>query len=40
MKIIKWIIKELVLKIDFEKNEFECGYVWLSLIIIKLIFII
>ena len=37
-KIENWIKKELVLKIDFVKNEFAIGWVWVVLILIKLVF--
>ena len=33
--MIKWIIKELVLKLDFEKGEFDIGWIWIILMIPK-----
>jgi len=36
-KLIQWLKKESVLVIDFENNDHRIGWIWLFLIILKLI---
>lgn len=37
-EVINYIRKEMVLKLDFERMEFRVGYVWVAIILIKIIF--
>lgn len=30
-----WFIKEMVLKLDFENDEFEIGWIWIFFLVIK-----
>ena len=30
----KWLTKELVFKLDFEKDEYEVGWVWIAWVLV------
>lgn len=37
-EVINYIRKEMVLKLDFERMDFKVGYVWIAILLIKIIF--
>jgi hypothetical protein len=36
--LFNYLRKEMVLKLDFERMEFKIGYVWVVIILLKIIF--